>query len=128
MFSMSLINLIPSVLMVAAGQLPYPVVIVLYVIMSIMFGAGVPVVVITRMLAKSNIMSEDITGLETYAGYVNEVAYVDRVKQSQITLFMDQYGKSPFAGEEDGDGWKETDDIYGDLPEVDKPLFAPPRE
>lgn len=127
MYSLLSVIFIPSVLS-ASGQLPYPVVIVLYVIMAVMISAGVPVIVITRMLTSSNAMSEDITALDTYAGFVREVAYYDRAEQYQIEAFMEDYGKSPFADGDEGDGWKETDDIYGDLPEVDKPLFAPPRE
>ncbi len=49
-----------------------------------------------------------------------------RIDPRKIDYFVAENAKSPFADGTDGDGWTETDDIFGDLPEVDKPLFAPP--
>ena len=117
-----------TVILMASGQLPYPVVFGLYILMAVMVSTSIPVIVITRMLKRGNTMSEDIVSFDTYGGYIDEVASYSRSDPRQIDAFTDEYARSPFADGADGDGWKETDDIYGDLPEVDKPLFAPPRD
>ena len=123
MYSMLSVNIL-----MVSDLLPLPVVVGLYVLMVIMVSASVPIIVITNMLKRGNVMSEDIVGFDSYARYINESAHLDKVAPNRIDYFVEEYARSPFADGDDGDGWKETDDIYGDLPDVDKPLFAPPRD
>lgn len=115
---------IPCIL-AASGRLPYPVVICLYILMAVMVSTSIPVIIITRMLKRGNAMSDDIVGFDTYGGYIDESAHLNKIDPRKIDYFVAEYAKSPFADGTDGDGWTETDDIFGDLPEVDKPLFAP---
>ena len=53
-----------TVILMASGQLPYPVVFGLYILMAVMVSTSIPVIVITRMLKRGNTMSEDIVSFE----------------------------------------------------------------
>ncbi len=100
---------------------------VLYVY-AFVLGTAITLMIITKLIERSNAISGIPVSFDEYSPGVHYHAERDRADRSVLGFFMSEHAKSPFGDDDSSntDGWDNSeDDIYGDLPEVDIPLFKP---
>ena len=114
-------------LTLTAVILPDYVAIPIYILLAVLSSASITLYVIGKRLEKSNSIGDEEIEYNNYGTDPDYHASANKISGERIRSFMAEYAKNPFSS----DGAKvwdndPNDDIYGDLPEVDIPLFAPP--
>ncbi|MBP5180407.1 MAG: hypothetical protein J6127_03855 [Clostridiales bacterium] len=107
---------------------------IIYIVFSLLFAGSVVVYFIGHLLDKSNNLGDTYGRLYDYSpsGSINLIAERLDISMASANAFLEAYDENPY--EQDNSKApealkiNENEDIYGELPDVDIPLFKPKSE
>ena len=96
---------------------------------SIIFAVAITMLIVANALNRSNNLGDTSGGFKDYSTPIRTSLTLTDVPSEKASHFVTLYGENPF----ENDNSKapeilkanEEEDIYGDLPDVDIPLFKP---
>ena len=107
---------------------PFLVYFLFYYFTAVTCAAGGSLFIVTRILDRSNNIGDSYGSFDDHCrSVIHEEAERDDISLDEGRRYLIAYGNSPFESDNSKapEALKKNDDIYGELEDVDIPLFKP---
>ncbi|MBR1797433.1 MAG: hypothetical protein IJ757_05435 [Clostridiales bacterium] len=100
---------------------------ILFVTVAVIFAVGVSLFVLSRQLNRSNNIGDSFDSFSDHSSGLTNEFYLPNLSLEAGKRFVREHGEDPFGDKaaKVPEMLKINDDIYGELEEVDIPLFKP---
>ena len=105
---------------------------ILAVTSVLIFASGITIFIIGKLINRSNNFGDNLCSFKDYSTPIRLRAKLEDVGPERGSSFVTEFGDNPFVNDNSKAPEvlkaNEEEDIYGDLPDVDIPLFVPSKK